>query len=230
MQQISEGIEASGSVAHSAGLSLQEYAAMVGLAIEQTGQSGSTIGNAYKTIFSRITKASTGEGTLAEDISKAEGALRGVGVEVRTSAHEFRNLSDIMADIGKIWDTLEDDQKKHIGYELAGTRQLNVLNSLFGSWDKYEEIIGKADSRAGLAAKNQAEYAETLAGKLGDIAATTSQIWSNVFDSESFKDLLDALNSILKLVNKASETFGGVGMFSIGIGAYSALKNVGMAK
>ena len=44
MKQITEGIEASGSVARNAGLDMQEYAAMVGVAVEKTGQSGSTIG------------------------------------------------------------------------------------------------------------------------------------------------------------------------------------------
>lgn len=120
MQQISEGIEASGSVAKNAGLNMQEYATMVGLAVEQTGQSGSTIGQAYKTIFSRITRASTTEGTSAEDISKAETALRGIGVEVRESNNEFRDMSDIMADIGEKWDTLTDVQKANVGYEVAG--------------------------------------------------------------------------------------------------------------
>ena len=38
IQQITEGLEASGSVAMNAGLSFQEYSAMVGLAVEKTGQ------------------------------------------------------------------------------------------------------------------------------------------------------------------------------------------------
>lgn len=44
IQEIASGIERSGSVAKSAGLDLQEYASMLGLVIEQTGQSGDTIG------------------------------------------------------------------------------------------------------------------------------------------------------------------------------------------
>lgn len=44
IKEITEGIEASGNVAKNAGLNMQEYATMVGVAIEKTGQSGSTIG------------------------------------------------------------------------------------------------------------------------------------------------------------------------------------------
>lgn len=44
IKELNEGIEASGSVAKNAGLNMQEYATMVGIAVEKTGQSGSTIG------------------------------------------------------------------------------------------------------------------------------------------------------------------------------------------
>ena len=44
IKELTEGIEASGSVAKNAGLNMQEYATMVGIALEKTGQSGSTIG------------------------------------------------------------------------------------------------------------------------------------------------------------------------------------------
>jgi hypothetical protein len=47
IDEIASGIEQSGSVAKSAGLDLQEYASMLGLVIEKTGQSGSTIGRLH---------------------------------------------------------------------------------------------------------------------------------------------------------------------------------------
>ena len=72
IQQIAAGISASGSVAKDAGLSLAEYSAMLGTIIEQTGNSGSQVGNALKTIFTRITKASATSGELEDNISAAE--------------------------------------------------------------------------------------------------------------------------------------------------------------
>lgn len=92
IDQIASGISTSGSVAKDAGLSLQQYSSMLGTIIEQTGLGGSQVGNALKTIFTRITKASETSGTLASDISNAEASLRAVGVEVRSSSGEFRDL------------------------------------------------------------------------------------------------------------------------------------------
>ena len=183
--------------------------------------------NAYKTIFSRITKASVGEGTSVEDISKAETALRGIGVEVRDSANDFRDMSDIMSDIGEKWDSLTDVQKQNVGFEVAGTRQLNVLNSLFGSWEQYEEIMGNIDQRSGTTLKNQEEYADSLAGHLGDISATMESIWNNVFESEGFKDMLDILNDILGVIESITGALGGWGTLGA-IGGIALNRKLGL--
>lgn len=229
MKEITEGVEASGSVAKSAGLDFQEYATMVGLAVEQTGQSGSTIGNAYKTIFSRITSASKGQGALADDLSNAEAALRGIGVQVRDSEKDFRDLTDIMNDIGKVWDTLEDSEKAEVGYQVAGTRQLNILNSLFGSWDRYEDVMGNIDDRTGTTLKNQEEYANSLQGHLGEISATVQSIWNNVFDTDQFKGILKLFDGLLGKIEDLTGFLGSTGSLGLGLGAFLSVKDIGTA-
>ena len=48
IKEMAEGIEVSGSVARSAGMSLEEYVALLGTSIEETGLQGSQIANAYR--------------------------------------------------------------------------------------------------------------------------------------------------------------------------------------
>ncbi len=230
MKQITEGIEASGSVAKNAGLDMQEYAAMVGVAVEKTGQSGSTIGNAYKTIFSRITKASEIEGTMVDDISKAEEALRGINVQVRSSNNDFRDMTDIMADIGKVWDGLTDTQKAKVGYEVAGIRQLNVLNSLFGAWNEYSEIVENSEDRVGMALKNQEEYADSLGGRLEELGATGKSIWNNILNTEDFKSAVSHLTSLLGLLDDITGFLGTNGTLAVAAGAIFGAKNFGRPK
>ena len=230
IQQITEGLEASGSVAMNAGLSFQEYSAMVGLAVEKTGQAGSTIGQAYKTIFSRITKASATEGTLDEDISAAEKSLRSVGIQVRDSANEFRDLTDIMADLGKVWNSLSSVEKSNIGYNIAGIRQLNILNSLFGSWEDYASIMGDIDERTGTTLKNQEVYAESLAGHLGELEAVGQSVWNNIIQSETLKSGIDLLTGLLNIVDKTTDALGGLGTVGLAGGLLAGIKNVGQAK
>lgn len=202
INEIASGIEQSGSVAKSAGLSLQEYVSMLGLVIEKTGQSGSTIGNAYKTILQRITKSSVTEGTLEEDISAAEKSLRAVGVEVRDTADEFRDLTDIMSDLGKVWNSLDSVQQSNISYNVAGIRQTNILKSLLGYWEDYESLVEKANDASGTTLKNQEIYAESLQGKLGELSAIWSNISNDTISSNFLKGLADAGIGISSLIEK----------------------------
>lgn len=224
IKEITEGIEASGNVAKNAGLNMQEYATMVGVAIEKTGQSGSTIGNAYKTIFSRITKASSTEGTLEEVISAAEESLRSVGVQVRDSANEFRDLTDIMADLGKVWNTLSSVEKSNIGYNVAGTRQLNILNSLMGSWESYSSIIEDIDERVGMSYETQEDYADSLQGHLGDLEATAQSVWNNILESKTLKEGIDLLTGLLSLVDEFTSSFGTLGTIGLGGSIFAGIK------
>lgn len=202
ISEIASGIEQSGSVAKSAGLNLQEYVSMLGLVIEKTGQSGSTIGNAYKTIFQRITKASATEGTLEEDISAAEKSLRAVGVEVRDTADEFRDLTDIMSDLGKVWDSLSSVEQSNISYNVAGVRQTNILKSLLGYWEDYESLVEKANDASGTTLQNQEIYAESLQGKLGELSSIWENIGDNTISSNFLKGLADIGIGVSSLIEK----------------------------
>ena len=202
IDEIAKGIEQSGSVAKSAGLSLQEYVSMLGLVIEKTGQSGSTIGNAYKTILQRITKSSATEGTLEEDISAAEKSLRAVGVEVRDTADEFRDLTDIMSDLGKVWDSLSSVEQSNISYNVAGVRQTNILKSLLGYWEDYESLVEKANGASGTTLKNQEIYADSLQGKLGELTSIWENISNDTISSNFLKGLADAGIGISSLIEK----------------------------
>lgn len=226
IEQITAGISASGSVAADAGLSLAEYSSMLGTIIEQTGNSGSQVGNALKTIFTRITKASETSGTLTSDISKAETSLRSVGIEVRSSSGEFRELDDILGDLAGKWDSLSDTQQSNLSYELAGTRQRNILNSLLKNWDLYEERVENATSlEDSPTLKNQEKYAESMTGHLEELSAAGESFWATFIDTKSAKSAVDFLTNVIGLLEKLTKTFGSVGTIGAGMTLFSLFKN-----
>ena len=96
---ISQSIATSGSVVNEAGF--EKYVALVSTTAEKTRVSGSQIGNAFKTIFSRISRSKDGLTTDAE-MSDAEAALKSVGVSVRGADGDLRDISDTLDDLNKI--------------------------------------------------------------------------------------------------------------------------------
>lgn len=226
IEQISAGISASGSVARDAGLSLAEYSAMVGTIVEQTNLGGSQVGNALKTIFTRITKASETAGTLTESISEAEESLRSVGVEVRSSSGEFRDVTDIIGDLRDKYDTLSEVDLSNLSYNLAGTRQTNILRSLLKSWDLYEERVEKATNlEDSPTLKNQEKYAESMTGHLQELSAAVESFWATFIDTKSAKDVVDFFTDVIGLLEKLTKTFGSLGAVGVGVTLFSLFKN-----
>lgn len=226
IDQIASGISTSGSVAKDAGLSLQQYSSMLGTIIEQTGLGGSQVGNALKTIFTRITKASETSGTLASDISNAEASLRAVGVEVRSSSGEFRDLDSILGDLSDKWDSISDTEKSNISFEVAGTRQTNIIKSLMKSWDKYEQRVEDATNLTDSPTlANQEKYAESMTGHLEELSAAAESFWATFIDTQSAKSAVDFLTNVIGLLEKLTSTFGSLGTIGAGMTLFSLFKH-----
>lgn len=123
VKELSEGIQASGSVAYDAGYDLERYTALLGTLISKTRQSGSELGRSLRTMFVRTTKASTSalaNGEVTEDdLSNAETALRRVGIEVRSDIDTFKSFDEIMGELYAKVDTLSDVDLSNIAYEVA---------------------------------------------------------------------------------------------------------------
>lgn len=229
LRELSEGIQASGSVAKDAGYDLENYTALLGTLIAKTRQSGSELGRSLRTMFVRTTKASSsalanGEVT-EEDLSNAEKALRRVGIEVRSDIDTFKSFDEIMGELYNKVDSLSEVDLSNIAYEVASTRQTNVFKMMIKAYGEYQDMAEKAYSADGATLANQEKYAESLKGKLEGVGAIWEKIGDDALNSDFLKGLVDAGAGVSTLIEK----FGLLKTAIVGIGAYAGFKNVGVA-
>jgi len=182
--------------------------------IEKTRRSGAEIGNSLKTMMVRVTNANkaavaNGEVTM-DDISKAEAALRGVGIEVRSSNDTFRNFDDIMGDIYKKLDNISQVDLSKIAYQVAGTRQTAVFRSMIKAYGDYYDMAEKAKDADGTTLQNQEKYAESLKAKYEELQATVQSLWHDTINSDVVKFLLQLSSTVLDVIDK-------VGLFNVAI-------------
>lgn len=126
---ISDAVQASGQVAYDAGLSFEQLAAISAKVAERTREDGSSIGNAIKTISTRISKVSKMPQYADEvdnaTLSNASASLNAIGVQVYNVDGSFRDLSVILSELNEKWDSLTDAQRANISFNIAATRQTN---------------------------------------------------------------------------------------------------------
>ena len=136
-------------------------------------------------------------------------------------------MTDIMEDLGKVWNNLNDVQQANISYEIAGTRQTNIIKTLLGYWTEYEDLSTKAGDAAGTTLENQSKYEETLDAKTKELSTTTQSFWHNLIGAEEANGVLAIFQKVATALDTISEKLGSLGTIGLGAGLFAGIKNIG---
>ena len=212
IQGMSEAVEVAGATASAAGLSFEQLSAITAKTIETTRQAGSQVGNGLKTIFTRLSKANkiSDEEIDNETLSNASKALSEIGVQVYKANGEYRQFDIIMGELASKWDSLTDAQRANISYNVAATRQTNLLSAVLKTYSSSMQLAEEATLSEGNALANQQKYMESYTGKMQGLSTTWETIWIHLFDSEGFKDIISDLTTILEIIDHIVTRIGSI--------------------
>lgn len=219
IENVSQAVKVSGSVIDSAGLSFERYASIVSSVAESTRLSGSVLGNAFKTISSRIGRSKDGETTSTEK-ANAEKALSSIGVGIRGVDGDIQDLSITLDSLSQVWGTLTRSQQNYVAEQIAGVRQISTFKAMMDNYNRALELEKTALESNGTAMRINETRAESIDGKLQKLSATMSKMYNNAVSEDAIKGALDFANALVNVVDK-------LGLLQ---GAFSALGVAGLAK
>ena len=231
LESMAEGLQVAGSTAKQAGLDLEQTTAIIAKAVEKTRLEGSQVGNGLKTILTRLSKV----GELSDEVdnetlSKASESLHQIGIEVYNVDGSYRQFDVIMGELAEKWDGLTDAEKSNLSYNIAATRQTNLLSAILSNFSDSMQLAEEATNANGSALENQQKYMQSFSGHLQSLETEAKIAWINILDSETLKDGVDLLTGLVKVVGQLVDTFGLLGT-TAGIGGIVAgFKNVGRDK
>ena len=231
LESMAEGLQVAGSTAKQAGLDLEQTTAIIAKAVEKTRLEGSQVGNGLKTILTRLSKV----GELSDEVdnetlSKASESLHQIGIEVYNVDGSYRQFDVIMGELAEKWDGLTDAEKSNLSYNIAATRQTNLLSAILSNFSDSMQLAEEATNANGSALENQQKYMESFSGHLQSLETEAKIAWLNILDSETLKDGVDLLTGLVKVVGQLVDTFGLLGT-TAGIGGIVAsFKNAGREK
>lgn len=209
---ISDAVQASGQVAFDAGMSYEQLAAVSAKVAERTREDGSSIGNAMKTIITRISKVGSMPEYAAdvsnEDLSQASESLHKVGVEVYNTDGSFRDLDTILSELNSKWDGLTDAQKANISYNVAATRQTSKFKNILEAWTDSMNLANEATTTSGNAEANQEKYMESFSGKIQAIKTQMDEFWLNFYNSDQVSGALDFVQGLTEGFTGLEEVIG----------------------
>lgn len=242
--EVMNAMSRSGSALNSAKVSVEDAVALNALAIQTSGQSGENIGNAFKTIASRVTLPSVTSKLEEQGIDVFE--TNDMGLKVR------RSLIDILEDTAKVTEskyTGEDTVQDILLGEGGGYQYPKLLSFL----DKMHSV-GKNDTEtSGLTFwKIQSEIKEWEQNpdRVMEMLSTTMNSPSVTMDkagvsvNNALYSILDEMNPTLQQLAKnitnlahgiennsdvAAKVVGAIGNALIGFAALYGMKRIGQA-
>ena len=227
-EEISEGLEKFASVADTVGLSYEYATAALATVTATTRQSADIVGNAFKTLFARIEGLNLGE-TLDDGttLNKYSEALMAVGINIKDTNGDLKDMDQILDELGSKWQTLSKDQQVALAQTVAGVRQYTQLIALMDNWDFFGENLEVARDATGTLQEQADIYAESWEAARNRVKAASEEIYGQLLNDDFFIDLNDALAKTLNLVSDFIKGIGGLKgvLLALGTIALGVFKN-----
>ena len=209
-EEIANGMQQFAAVADTVGLSYEYAATALATVVAQTRQSESTVGNSFRTIFSRLQGLKLGE-TLEDgtDLNKYSGALATIGVNIKDQNGELKEMDVILEEIGARWQSLSKDQQVALAQTVGGVRQYTNLIALFDNWDTFQKNLQVAYGSDGSLQKQADIYAESWEAAGKRMKAALQSIFQDVISDKFFITITDGLTGVIKLIDLLIDSLGG---------------------
>ena len=210
-EEISEGLQQFAAVADAVGLSYEYAASALATITATTRESANTVGTALRTLFARLQGLQLGE-TLEDgvDLNKYSKALEKVGVQVLDVNGDLRDMDNILADLGSVWETLSSAQQVALAQTVAGVRQYTRLVALMDNWDFFQENLASAVGAEGSLQVQADIYAESWEAARDRVTAAAENIYDSFINSDLFISLDNALTPFLNGLATMVDTLGGL--------------------
>lgn len=206
IDELSTAFSKAAAQANQAGVGMDNYLAYIATMVEATREAPENIGTSLKTIMSRMQQVKEA-GTTEDDntdVNKVETALKSVGVQLRDTEGELRNLEDVLDELGKKWQSLDRNTQAYLGTIIAGTRQQSRFITLMQNWDRVLELSEESAQSAGQQALMHAKAMESIESEMQKFSVAWQELVSNLTTSDFLKNIISFITRFIKTINSGT--------------------------
>ena len=218
VNEISSAMTKTASIASSAGMEFETTAAFLSQIIETTRESAETAGTAMKTVIARFQELKKDPSEIGEvegeivDANKIETALRSVGVSLRDTSGQFRELDDVFLELSSKWDSLDTNTQRYIATIAAGSRQQSRFIAMMSDYSRTSELVEAANTSAGASNEQFEKTLDSLDSKLAKLKNAWDTFTMGLFDNQLIKMGIDILTGLIDAINKLTDAFAPLGL------------------
>ena len=238
-EELGTAMQRTASIAHSAGMSFEGTTAFLAQAIETTREPAENIGTAMKTIVARFQEMKENPLEISEvdgeevNYNKVDAALKSIGVSLKDTNGQFRELDQVFLDISSRWDGLSQTQQRYIATVAAGSRQQSRFIAMMDNYDRTVQLFEAANNSAGASDEQFGKTMDSLESKLNKLHNAWQAFTMGIANNGMIKLAVDGLTGFLTVTNKIIDTLslgsGAIKSFLSVFAAFTGLKVAGRA-
>ena len=203
---VAEALKRGGSVLSEYGVSLGDTVALITSANEAV-QNPEKVGNGMKSIAINLAgmKANASEGTLElNKTAKALAEIAGIDVYSDKKTGQVKNMVQIINEVQGKWKDLRDDERLALSEAIAGKQQAMIFQSLMGNFETFKKMREEFanNSHLGSAEAENAQYVDSIAGKLNHLKEVWVSISQTMVSSDFTKGILEGAIKVSEAIDK----------------------------
>lgn len=209
---IAEGLSQFANIASLNGVSIDQASAYVATIADVTQASGTSVGQALKTIMSRYGNVKAGaynkldvgseDSDTTEKLNDVERILSKMGIAIRKTNLEFKDFDEVLDEIAVKWGTMDNVSKKAVASAFAGIRQQENFLTLMENYDKYRELLQVSENSSGTAERKYQSYKESYMAAKNEFSAALEEFANSSEISKMLIDLTNVGKKIVELFQK----------------------------
>ena len=209
MSELAIAMSKVASTANTMGVDVDQLNAQIATIVATTRQAPESVGNALKTVYTRINDIATGSEDAQISLGNYSSKMAEVGINVLDTNGKLRDTGEVFEEIGSKWESFSREQQIYLARTMAGQRQINNMTALFDNWDKYIDLVNISLDAQGTTMQKNAIYMESLGAKLEQLGAASQRVKDALINEEDLKGLTQLGTGIVNLFGSFIESIGG---------------------
>jgi len=216
-EELAKGLSKFAAQANVAGISIDFALGMLAKGVETTREAPETIGTALKTVLARLRELTDYGKTLEDgmDVNRVEKALGQMNVQLMDSNGQFRDMEQVLTELGMKWDTLNTNQQASIAVALAGTRQQSRLIAIMQDFDRTMSLVEKSEESAGATTAQHVEYMQSMEAAMVGLQNAWQKFITAITNSDMVIAVVKSITLGIETLTAAFEIFGPVGQAGV---------------
>mgnify|MGYP002576099287 CR=1 FL=1 len=233
---IGEAMKRSASALETGNNSFEQSIGLI-TAMNEIVQNSENTGNSLKVLSLRLRGAKAELEDMQEDTdglcdstSKLREQIKSLtGVDIMLDDNTFKSTTDIIKELGAVWDKLSDSSQAATLELIAGKSRANNVAALLKNYQRIDEVMESLGDAEGSAMRENEAIVDSIDGRIKKLSASMEDFWQKAINTDFVKNIVSSLDIILNLLTKIIDQFGLlptiIGVGGAGTGIFKFIKN-----